>query len=92
MEDDDGWFVLHKHNCPYAGMSGEHHELCLMDQLLINRLVGMPCERTASVANHDLCCTYQIGNPSQIGNSSDGQTRDALVGLTVHSQEIMLVA
>lgn len=91
-EEDDAWFVLHKHNCPYAGMSGEHHELCLMDQLLINRLVGMPCERTASVANQDRCCTYQIGNSSQMRNPSDGQTDEAPVGLTLHSQEIVLVA
>jgi DNA-binding transcriptional ArsR family regulator len=27
-----GSYLLHKHNCPYAGVSGEHRELCLMDE------------------------------------------------------------
>jgi len=67
---DDGnvQFLLYKHNCPYAGVSGEHRELCLMDQLLIDRLVGARCSRTTSVANNDRCCTYEIGAdpPTQI--------------------------
>jgi len=61
-DDGDGaHFLLYKHNCPYAGVSGEHRELCLMDQMLIDRLVGVPCCRTTSVANNDRCCTYEIG-------------------------------
>lgn len=58
---DGTQFLLYKHNCPYAGVSGEHRELCLMDQMLIDRLVGVSCCRTTSVANNDRCCTYQVG-------------------------------
>ncbi len=61
-DDDGAHFLLYKHNCPYAGVSGEHRELCLMDQMLIDRLVGVNCSRTTSVANNDRCCTYEIGN------------------------------
>ena len=57
----EGGYLLHKHNCPYAGVSGEHRELCMMDQLLIDELVGEPCSRTRSVAENSNCCTYQIG-------------------------------
>lgn len=78
--DGDDVFLLHKHNCPYAGMSGEHRELCLMDQLLIDRLVGEPCCRTASVANNDRCCTYRIG----------GQESLLPVIQSPHLQEILL--
>lgn len=60
-DDGDAHFLLYKHNCPYAGVSGEHRELCLMDQMLIDRLVGVSCCRTTSVANNDRCCTYEIG-------------------------------
>ncbi|MFM7172431.1 MAG: helix-turn-helix transcriptional regulator, partial [Caldilinea sp.] len=63
---DAGEFVLYKHNCPYAGISNEHRELCMMDQMLIDRLVGTPCDRTASVANNDLCCAYRIRQPATL--------------------------
>lgn len=79
-------FVLHKHNCPYAGMSGEHRELCMMDQMLIDRLIGMHCDRTASVANNDRCCTYQISTAQISTSDSTAQRMPAL-----RSQEILLV-
>ena len=78
-DDGDGAdFLLYKHNCPYAGVSGEHRELCLMDQMLIDRLVGVSCCRTTAVANNDRCCTYQIGVSQP--------------ALALRPQEIMLVA
>lgn len=80
--EDENSYVLYKHNCPYAGMAGEHRELCMMDQMLIDRLVGVHCDRTASVANHDRCCTYRI----------DGESRGIPVDLTLHQQEILLAA
>ncbi len=84
--DGERFFVLHKHNCPYAGVSGEHRELCQMDQLLIDRLLGVHCDRIASVANHDRCCTYQI--ESGTGAAIPG----AALSFARHSQEILLVA
>ncbi len=80
--DDDNTFVLYKHNCPYAGMSGEHRELCTMDQMLIDRLVGVHCDRTASVANNDRCCIYRI----------DGESRGIPVDFALRPQEILLAA
>jgi predicted ArsR family transcriptional regulator len=59
--DPQGGYLLHKFNCPYRGVSTEHGELCAMDQLLINELVGQTCCRTRSVADHANCCTYQVG-------------------------------
>lgn len=80
--DDDNAFVLYKHNCPYAGMSGEHRELCTMDQMLIDRLVGVHCDRTASVANNDRCCAYRI----------DTESRGIPVDFTLRPSEILLAA
>lgn len=54
-------FLLHKCNCPYTGVSNEHRELCVMDQTLINELVGQNCERIGSMAEQGRCCTYRIG-------------------------------
>jgi predicted ArsR family transcriptional regulator len=62
--DQGEGFLLHKCNCPYAAgeydVAGEHPELCLMDQALINRLLGQTCTRTQTMANDARCCTYHI--------------------------------
>ena len=79
----DDAYLLHKFNCPYRAVSGEHRELCAMDQLLINELVGDVCCRTRSVAEHANCCTYEIGSNTQFGG-------DFLA--TIVPQEIRLVA
>jgi predicted ArsR family transcriptional regulator len=60
---DDGSFLLHKCNCPYAGVSDEHNELCLMDQALINELMGESCQRIQSMARDARCCTYRVAGP-----------------------------
>ena len=60
-----GSFLLHKYNCPYRGVSGVHTELCTMDQLLVDELVGEPCARIHSSAANGTCCTYQVGGERQ---------------------------
>jgi len=60
---DDGSLLLHKCNCPYAGVSDEHNELCLMDQALINELMGESCLRIQSMAKDARCCTYRVAAP-----------------------------
>lgn len=58
--EDAGSFLLHKHNCPYAGVSNEHGELCLMDQTLVDTLFDEHCERVAHMGSDDHCCTYRV--------------------------------
>jgi predicted ArsR family transcriptional regulator len=73
-EDDDAQgeqspvYLIHKHNCPYAGVSDKHPELCMMDQALIDELVGSHCERTQSMVGNQLCCTYRVAvvEPAEI--------------------------
>jgi len=62
--DGDGGYLLHKCNCPYAGVSDQHNELCLMDQALINQLMGESCQRTQSMAADARCCTYRVAGPA----------------------------
>jgi len=59
-EDGEPVYLVHKHNCPYAGVSDEHPELCMMDQMLIDELVGSHCERTQTLVGSQLCCTYRV--------------------------------
>lgn len=61
----EGGYLLHKFNCPYSGVSGEHRELCTMDQVLVDELVGKSCCRTGSAADNGMCCTYQINGARQ---------------------------
>jgi predicted ArsR family transcriptional regulator len=72
-EEAGGGYLLHKYNCPYAGVSGEHRELCAMDQLLIDELVGRHCCRTRSVADSAKCCTYTVGGIGQEVGQAGGQ-------------------
>jgi predicted ArsR family transcriptional regulator len=53
-------YLLHTFNCPYAGISSEHRELCQMDLELVRELVGQPCQREGSLAEEGHCCTYRI--------------------------------
>jgi predicted ArsR family transcriptional regulator len=56
----EGVYLIHKHNCPYAGVSEVHNELCTMDQTLVDTLVGQPCERISHMGSADHCCTYRV--------------------------------
>lgn len=53
-------YILQKYNCPYAGITTEHTELCLMDQALIERLLGCNSERTLSIQRGEFCCSYRV--------------------------------
>lgn len=55
-----GVFLIHKHNCPYAGVSNDHHELCLMDQALVDTLFDRSCQRIAHMGSDGHCCTYRV--------------------------------
>ena len=58
-------YLLHKHNCPYAGVSTEHSELCCMDLTLVNDLLDQPCTRTRSMVGDGHSCTYHFGADPQ---------------------------
>lgn len=53
-------YLLHTFNCPYAGVSSEHRELCHMDLSLMRNLIGQTCCRLDSLAEDGQCCTYRI--------------------------------
>jgi predicted ArsR family transcriptional regulator len=59
-QDADGRYLLHISNCPYAGVSDEHPELCQMDATLAEILLGHTPQRLSRMADGDLRCTYRI--------------------------------
>ncbi|MCB9139623.1 MAG: helix-turn-helix domain-containing protein [Caldilineaceae bacterium] len=63
-ENGGAYFLLHKHNCPYASVSQEHSEICCMDQKLVDELVGVHCERVQSMRDEERCCTYRVAAES----------------------------
>lgn len=74
-------FLIHKHNCPYAGVSDEHSELCLMDQALVDTLFEQRCERIAHMGGDGHCCTYRVqlgGEPCQCEGLISLPTRSAI--------------
>lgn len=63
-------YLLHTFNCPYAGVSTEHRELCQMDLELMKKVVGQCCRRVDSLAEDGRCCTYQI----QVGTTHNDES------------------
>jgi predicted ArsR family transcriptional regulator len=74
LDDPHGGYLLHKCNCPYAGVSSEHHELCIMDQALINQLMGQTCQRILSMAQNGRCCTYKVAGGEAVAGAAEGGT------------------
>lgn len=52
--------VLFNLNCPYAGVSSEHRELCRMDQRLISQLVGCNLIPLARLSEGGCRCAYAL--------------------------------
>lgn len=73
-------YLLHTFNCPYAGVSAEHRELCHMDLELMKELVGQSCCRVDSLAEDGRCCTYRIPRQSQPQADAVDLTEIPLIG------------
>lgn len=62
----DGHYELHACNCPYQGIADRHHELCLMDQELMQALVPGAVRHETRVLHGASHCTYIIDfNPTK---------------------------
>ncbi len=75
-------YLLHTFNCPYAGVSGEHRELCQMDLSLMRELVGRSCCRLDSLAEDGHCCTYRFQVSDQATEASVSTVEIPLIGQT----------
>ena len=57
---EEGEYILHIFNCPYAGMPEKHAELCQMDSTLIQLLTNGRPERLSRLVDGDPRCTYRL--------------------------------
>jgi predicted ArsR family transcriptional regulator len=53
-------YELHTCNCPYAGVSDRHPEICLMDQALLQQLIPGAIRLETRVLNGAAHCRYLI--------------------------------
>ncbi len=83
VEPTEGGYLVHKHNCPYRGVSAEHRELCQMDGMLINKLTGQSCEHTQSMVDGAACCTYFVPLDGEGGFDASQVDDDLVMELTV---------
>lgn len=63
-------YELHACNCPYAGVSDRHPEICLMDQALLQQLIPGAIRLETRVLNGAAHCRYLI--PDQESAEPDG--------------------
>lgn len=61
-EERDGRYEIYTCNCPYAGVSDEHPELCTMDQAMMNHLLPETIRLQTRVVNGASRCVYEILN------------------------------
>jgi predicted ArsR family transcriptional regulator len=62
-EKTDQGYVFSNINCPYRRVASEHTELCAMDNMLINGLLGVEPQRLGSLREGDTACTALIVPP-----------------------------
>lgn len=59
-EARDGRYELHACNCPYAGVSDRHPELCMMDLAMVEHLLPDAVRLQSRVMDGTTRCTYVI--------------------------------
>lgn len=58
--------------CPYPTLAGENHEICDMEQALLESVIGHPVDRCQCRQDGDSCCTFEVGQESADENREAG--------------------
>ncbi|MFQ6013809.1 MAG: helix-turn-helix transcriptional regulator [Anaerolineae bacterium] len=53
-------YILRVYNCPYRYVAHQHPEICELDQILLQELLGKSLKRRASVSEGDPSCVYAL--------------------------------
>jgi len=88
-EREQDHFVLYTLNCPYAGVSEQHRELCAMDLRLISRLLGQTPRAMNRITDGACRCAYQITGQAMPAEAAGAAPRRSAIPLYVelHRQE-----
>ncbi len=63
-EKTDEGYIFANINCPYRQVAAEHSEVCAMDTLLLNGLLGVEPKRLTSLRTGDNSCSCLIVPPN----------------------------
>ncbi|OQA47166.1 MAG: Helix-turn-helix domain protein [Chloroflexi bacterium ADurb.Bin325] len=66
-------YELHACNCPYAGVSGRHPEICLMDQVILQQLIPGTIRLESRVLDGTTHCRYLIPAGKKTNQTPDSQ-------------------
>jgi predicted ArsR family transcriptional regulator len=59
-EKTDEGYLLTNINCPYRQVASDHAELCAMDTVLLNNLLGVDTKRISSLRDGEAACTSLV--------------------------------
>ncbi len=62
-ERHNNGYMIHTCNCPYSGVAETHDDLCTVDTLYIERLLGVAPRRVTHVLEGDTTCSYLVSEP-----------------------------
>ena len=60
VENDGTSYVLKNYNCSFYDVAQKYPQVCSVHATFLERLLGQPAERTASMAEGNECCAYKI--------------------------------
>ncbi|MEK6221198.1 MAG: winged helix-turn-helix transcriptional regulator [Chloroflexota bacterium] len=60
IEKSPNSVVINETSCPYIHVGQEHHEVCVMDETLINNILGTKVKQINCMLDGDVHCTYEV--------------------------------
>lgn len=59
-EKKDGAYQIHEISCPYYQIGVAHPEVCMVDQMLISRMLALPASKVQCILDGGTHCTYVV--------------------------------
>jgi predicted ArsR family transcriptional regulator len=59
-EKKDGAYQIHEISCPYYQIGMEHPEVCMVDQILISKMLAVPANKIECILDGSAHCTYIV--------------------------------
>lgn len=60
VESNRNAYLLKNYNCTFYDVAQKYPQVCTVHTTFLERLLGQPAERTASMAQGNECCAYKV--------------------------------
>lgn len=60
IERKEGQFIIKETSCPYFHVGQEHPEVCIVDRILISKVLDTPVEKITCMLDGDSLCSYVV--------------------------------